>query len=97
MEKSILAVVSKLMTGERFDCIVSEEKEYRKKDKDMEKLSKQLQEYDLTKEQRQAVDRLVSAGNECNFRYSELVYIQGVKDTVAMLKELDLIKSEPAQ
>lgn len=93
MEENILTVVSKLMTGERFDRIVSGEKEYREKDKEMEELSKQIREYDLTKEQRQAVDRLLSAGNACCARYGELAYEQGAKDVVAILRELDLIKA----
>ncbi len=73
--------------------IVSGEKEYKKKDREMEELSKQIREYDLTKEQRQAVDRLLSAGNACCARYGELAYQQGAKDVAAVLRELDLIKA----
>lgn len=93
MENGILKVLVKKMTGERFENIVSAEKEYKRRSEKIEMLSEQLRRQELTKEQRLAVDRLLSANNECNFRYSELAYIQGMKDTVAMLKELDLIKS----
>lgn len=54
------------------DDIVSGEKEYKKKDREMEELSKQIREYDLTKEQKQAVDRLLSVENTCCARYGEL-------------------------
>lgn len=55
--------------------------------------AEQLQKYNLTREQRRQVDRYVTASNECNFRYSELAYIQGIKDCVAILLEMGLIKS----
>jgi len=93
MEDKILKAISKKMTEERLEKIVSSEKEYRKKSKEIENLSGQLEGYGLTKEQRLIIDRLLSASNECNARYSELAYIQGMKDTVSMLKELDLIKA----
>ncbi len=93
MENAILKILAGKMTEERFDRIVSSEKEYKKRSAEIETLSGQLKGYGLTKEQRLAVDRLLTANNECNFRYSELAYIQGMKDTVAMLKELDLIKA----
>lgn len=93
MEDTILKLLVKKMTGERFENIVSAEKEYKRRSEKIEMLSEQLRRQELTKEQRLAVDRLLTANNECNFRYSELAYIQGMKDAVAMLKELDLIKS----
>ncbi len=93
MEESIMRVVSKLMTGERFDRIVSGEREYRKRDSEMEELSNQLWGYNFTKEQHQAIDRLLSAGNACCAKYGELAYQQGAKDVVAILRELDLIKA----
>ncbi len=93
MEEGILRVIAAKMTAERFDKVASEEREYLKKNKLLEELSEQLKGYGLTKDQSLAVDRLLTANNECNFRYSELAYIQGMKDSVAMLKELDLIKA----
>lgn len=93
MENTILKVLVKKMTGERFESIVSAEKEYIRRSREVEILMEQLKGCGLTKEQSLAVDRLLTAYNECNFRYSELAYMQGMKDTAAMLKELDLIKA----
>lgn len=93
MEENILMVMSKMMTRERLDQVIVSEKKYREKDREMGKLSKQLREYDFTREQRQAIDRLLSAGNACCARYGELAYQQGAKDVVAILREFDLIKA----
>lgn len=93
MQDAILNVLAGKMTEEQFDRIVSAEKEYKRRSEKIEMLSEQLKRQELTKEQRLAVDRLLTANNECNFRYSELAYVQGMKDAVAMLKELDLIKA----
>ena len=93
MEENILTVMSKMMTRERLDQVIVSENKYREKDREMGKLSKQLREYDFTREQRQAIDRLLSAGNACCARYGELAYQQGAKDVVSILREFDLIKA----
>lgn len=54
------------------------------------KLEAQLRGHDLTKEERLAVDRLLSASNESNVRYSQLAYELGAKDVIGILRELDL-------
>ena len=46
---------------------------------------------EMTKEQRLAVDQLLTANKESNSIYSQLAYIQGVKDCANMLKRLNLI------
>ena len=93
MEESILKVLAKLMTEKRLENVVLNEKEYIKKDMTVAKLEAQLRGHDLTKEERLAVDRLLSASNESNVRYSQLAYEQGPKDIISILRELDLIKA----
>lgn len=60
-------------------------------------MSEQIKKYDLTKEIRLAIDKLISANNDCTTSYPELAYIQGMKDAVAMLKEMDLLKTTEAK
>ncbi len=93
VKDNMLEIFAKLMTAERFDQIVSEEKEYIKRDQTVEELVEQVRRCRLTREQRLAVDRLLAANNMCNYRYSELAYMQGIKDCVSLLKEMDLIKT----
>ena len=63
-----------------------------KKQDKIEKYAKQFEELGLSKDQRLIIDRLLSANNESNYRYSELAYMQGFKDCVELLKTIDLIK-----
>ncbi len=92
MEDSILELLAKKMTGERFDEVVLDDKEYRKRNEAVAELVRRLGEYDLTQEERLMIDRLLTANNECNSRFSELAYIQGMKDSASILRELDLVK-----
>lgn len=92
MENSILELLAKKMTGERFDEVVLDDKEYRKRNEAVAELVRRLGEYDLTQEERLMIDRLLTANNECNSRFSELAYIQGMKDSASILRELDLVK-----
>ncbi len=94
MEDSILELLAKKMTGERFDEVVLDDKEYRKRNEAVAELVRRLGEYDLTQEERLMIDRLLTANNECNSRFSELAYIQGMKDSASILRELDLVKMQ---
>ena len=94
MEDSILELLAKKMTGERFDEVVLGDEEYIKRNEAVAELVRRLGEYDLSQEERLMSDRLLTANNECNSRFSELAYIQGMKDSVAILNELDLVKGQ---
>ena len=92
MEKDVLNTITKHLTAERFDKIVSNDETYLKKQDKIEKYAKQFEELGLSKDQRLIIDRLLSANNESNYRYSELAYMQGFKDCVELLKTIDVIK-----
>lgn len=91
MDKDIREILAGYMTKERFDRIATEEKKFLQKDELVQSLTKQLQKSEMTEEQRLAVDRLLTANKESNSIYSQLSYIQGVKDCANMLKRLNLI------
>ncbi len=91
MDKDIREILAGYMTKERFDRIATEEKKFLQKDELVQSLTKQLQKSEMTKEQRLAVDQLLTANKESNSIYSQLAYIQGVKDCANMLKRLNLI------
>lgn len=91
MDKDILEILASYMTKERFDRIATEEKEFLQQDELVQSLTKQLQKSDMTAEQRLAVDRLLTANNESNSVYSQLAYVQGMKDCANMLRRLNLV------
>ena len=91
MESDILHAITKYMTAERLDRFVLSDAQYQSGQEKIEQLEGQLSRMGLPKEVRQAMDRLLSANNENNARYSELAYMQGFKDCAALLQAIRLI------
>ncbi len=91
MESDILHAITKYMTAERLDHFVLSDAQYQSGQEKIEQLEGQLSRMGLPKEVRQAMDRLLSANNENNARYSELAYMQGFKDCAALLQAIRLI------
>ncbi len=92
MEDSILNIITKYMTAERLEDYISDDAQYQKGQDEIARLTQQVSQLGLSKEVRLTMDRLLSANNENNARYSELAYMQGFKDCAALLKEINLLK-----
>ena len=91
MEDSILNIITKYMTAERLEDYISDDAQYQKGQDEIARLTQQVSQLGLSKV-RLTMDRLLSANNENNARYSELAYMQGFKDCAALLKEINLLK-----
>lgn len=57
-----------------------------------DKIAEQFDKLNLTKEQCQIVDRILSAHTERGVVYGEMAYKQGFQDCAALLLEMKLLK-----
>lgn len=92
MGKSIFDVITGYATNEGLSSVLQHDEEYKQIVKKMDDLTEELDALGLSREQRLSVDRLISAYNENGAYYGRLTYRQGVKDCVALLVEIGLIK-----
>ena len=79
------------LLNERMDKIVVRNKKFRKADKRYKEALKQCNDLPLSKEDALVVDRAISAFAVQSAVYAELAYIQGIKDTVWLLKKIGVI------
>lgn len=92
MSKSILDLITEHAVNERLDAILLCDQYFSYL---QEKIEKQMEVFDslgLSKEVRQAVDRLVSAYTESAAYHSAAAYRLGLKDCAAMLRGIGLVK-----
>lgn len=91
MSKRILDLIMEYAVNERLDAIIFRDQEFMSLQK---KLDEQIEAFDslgLSKEERQAVDQLISAHTESEAYYSAAAYRLGFKDCAAFLCEIGLV------
>lgn len=92
MGKNIFDMITEYATNEGLSPVLQHNEEYKQIVQKIDDLTEELDELGLSEAQRLVVDRLVSAYNENGAYYGRLTYQQGVKDSVALLVEIGLIK-----
>ena len=92
MEKSLFDVVVDCSVNERMDSQLLQDKEYIRIQDKIAKQREQFNKLNLTKEQCQIVDRLLSAHTESGAVYGKMAYKQGFRDCAALLFEMKLLK-----
>ena len=79
------------LLDERLDNIVVRNKKFRKADKRYKEAIERCNDLQLSKEDALVVDRTINAFAAQSAVYTELAYIQGIKDTVWLLKKIGVI------
>ena len=75
----------------RLDRVLFAEQEYRQAGKRMKRNFRKLEKTGLTKRQECAVDRLLSAYNAESACCCRILYRQGFKDCISLLKEIGVL------
>lgn len=89
--KKIYKILIENLTNERLDKIAFRDKEFRSADKKLNKALKLYDKLSLPKEDAKVVSRVFDAYVAQNARYAELAYKQGIKDTVKLLKKIEVM------
>lgn len=93
MENSIFDVITNYSVNEGIDKILLEDAEYIGIQKEIDEQMEQYESLGLTKEQRLAVDRLVSAYTASGACYGRITYRKGFHDCVTLLREIGMIRA----
>ncbi len=75
-------------SNQRLDAILYDNAEYRKIGREIDRGFQKLEKEKLTGKQNRALDRLLSAYNAENACCCRLLYRQGFKDCMTLLKEI---------
>ena len=89
--KDVYNSLIKDLLNERLDKIVVRNKKFRKADKRYKKAIERCNDLQLPKEDALVVDRTINAFAAQSAVYTELAYLQGIKDTVWLLKKIGVI------
>ena len=89
--KDVYKDLIKSLVNERLDKIVVRNKKFRKADKRYKEAIERCNDLQLSKEDALVVDRTINAFAAQSAVYVELSYIQGIKDTVWLLKKIGVI------
>lgn len=92
MEKSIFDILTENAINERLGDVLLYDAGYQRTQRKFDKLLEKLETMGISKEQRLAVDRLISAQNEIGSCYGRITYHQGIIDGASLLVEIGLIK-----
>lgn len=93
MGKSILEVITEYAVNERIGQILWQDEEYKQIQDKISSLTNELDALDLSKEQRLAVDQLISFYNEDSALYGRKTYQKGFRDCASFLIEIGMIKA----
>lgn len=93
MENSIFDIIAEYSVNERLDKTLLQKEEYLKVQNKISERTKQVDELNLTKEQRLMIDRLICAHTESGTVYGKMAYKLGVQDCAALLREIKLLKA----
>ena len=89
--KDVYNHLIKSLVNERLDKIVVRNKKFRKADRRYKEAIERCNDLQLSKEDALVVDRTINAFAAQSSVYAELAYIQGIKDTIWLLKKLKII------
>lgn len=87
--KDVYKPLIKDLMNERMDKLVIRHKKFRKADKRYNEAIKQYNDLPLSKEDAKVVDHAIDAFADQSAIYAELAYMQGMKDAVKLLKEIE--------
>lgn len=93
MGDNIFDIITNYSVNEGIDKILLEDDEYIGIQKEIDERIEQYKQLGLTKEQRLAVDRLVSAHTASGACYGRITYRKGFHDCVSLLREMGLIRA----
>lgn len=92
MGKSILEMITEYAVNERIGQILWQDEEYKQIQDKISSLTNELDALDLSKEQRLAVEQLISFYNEDGALYGRMTYQKGFRDCASFLIEIGMIK-----
>lgn len=93
MGENIFDMITNYSVNEGLDKILFENEEYTGIQKEIDERIEQYRQLGLTKEQRLAVDRLVSAHTASGACYGRITYRKGFHDCVSLLQEMGLLRA----
>ena len=92
MDKNIYEILIENATNEYMDSVLLHDDEYKKIQDKISELTEQIDKFDLSKEQRLIMDRLISAHTASGCCYGRIAYQQGIRDCALLLRKMELIK-----
>lgn len=92
MDKNIFDVITEYAVNEAMNITLLQDDEYKQIQAKINSLTDEFDRFDLPKELRVLIDRLISAYNENGALYGRMTYQQGMRDCALLLLEIDLIK-----
>lgn len=93
-EKSILGIITEHAVNERLDAILFLDQKFLALQKEIDEQIRAFDSLDLSKEERDVVDRLVCAHTESEAYYSAAAYRLGFKDCAEMLSEIGVVRGQ---
>lgn len=94
MKKNIFDVITEYAVNEGIGHGLWQDEEYKQIQDKISNLTRELDVLDLSKEQRLAVDQLISFYNEDGALYGRKTYQKGFRDCASFLIEIGMIKAE---
>lgn len=92
MDKNIYDILIENATNEYMDNILLHDTEYKEIQDKISELTEQIDKFELSKEQRLIMDRLISAYTASGCCYGRIAYQSGIRDCALLLREMGLIK-----
>lgn len=92
MSKSILDLITEHEVNERLDALLFCDPDFLALQEKIDEETAVFDSLSLSKEARQAADRLISTYTESAAHHSAAAYRLGLKDCAAMLREIGLVK-----
>lgn len=93
MNRNIFDIITENSINERLDDILLHNEEYIKIQNKIGEQSEQFDKLEISSEQRQIIDSLISSHYESGAFYSKAAYKQGFKDCASLLQEINLIRA----
>lgn len=87
-ENGLLEIIAAHRTMTGLDELLKKDKVYQEALAEEQEASDQMEDMDFTEDQKKAVDRVITAYNQCGAAYGAAAYRFGMEDSVRLLKEL---------
>ena len=94
MGKNIYDILIENATNEYMDNILLQDTEYKEVQDKISELTEQIDMFDLSKEQKLIMDRLVSSYTASGCCYGRIAYQQGIRDCGLLHEVIYVIKNE---
>ena len=90
-ENGLLEIIAAHRTMADLDEILKKDKVYQRALMEEQEASDQMEVLKFTVDQKKAVDRIITAYNQCGAAYGAAAYRFGMEDSVRLLRELGKI------